>query len=99
MCSGLNPYHLDPRNVIGTAHAHSLLRPTAILVARNNLKPHLTMLRYTIIFLIVALIAAVLGFGGISGVAASIAKVLFVIFLVLFIASLVMGRGRHGPTT
>lgn len=57
------------------------------------------MLRYTIIFLVVALIAAALGFGGISGIAASIAKIMFVIFLVLFIASLVMGRGgRRGPT-
>lgn len=50
------------------------------------------MLRYTAIFLIVAIIAAAFGFGGIAGTAASIAKVLFFIFLVLFLVSLLLGR-------
>jgi uncharacterized membrane protein YtjA (UPF0391 family) len=50
------------------------------------------MLRWTVIFLIVAIIAAVFGFGGIAAGAASIAKILFFIFLVLFIISLIMGR-------
>jgi uncharacterized membrane protein YtjA (UPF0391 family) len=52
------------------------------------------MLRWALIFLVVALIAAVLGFGGIAGDAAWIAKVLFFIFLVVFVISLVLGRGR-----
>lgn len=50
------------------------------------------MLRWTVIFLIIAIVAAVFGFGGIAAGAASIAKVLFFIFLVLFIISLIMGR-------
>ena len=50
------------------------------------------MLRWTIIFLIVAIIAAIFGFGGIAAGAAGIAKILFFIFLVLFVLSLIFGR-------
>lgn len=50
------------------------------------------MLRWTVIFLIVAIIAAIFGFGGIAAGAAGIAKVLFFIFLVLFVLSLIFGR-------
>ena len=46
-----------------------------------------TMLRYTLIFLVVAIIAAVLGFGGIAGTAAWIAKVCFFVFLIFAIVS------------
>jgi uncharacterized membrane protein YtjA (UPF0391 family) len=49
------------------------------------------MLRWSVIFLVVALVAAILGFGGIASAAAGIAKVLFFIFLALFIVSLVLG--------
>ncbi|WP_020470886.1 DUF1328 domain-containing protein [Zavarzinella formosa] len=53
------------------------------------------MLRFAIVFLIVALIAAAMGFGGIAGEAAYFAKILFFVFIVLFVVSLVMGnRGR-----
>jgi len=41
------------------------------------------MLRWAIIFLIIALVAAVLGFGVIAGVSSNIAWILFVVFLVL----------------
>lgn len=55
------------------------------------------MLRWAIIFLVVALVAALLGFGGIAGTAASIAVTLFWVFLaitvVLFLVSL-LGGGR-----
>lgn len=54
--------------------------------------PLVTMLSYTITFLIVALVAAGLGFTGIAGTAAGIAKVCFFIFLLLFIVSLFTGR-------
>jgi len=47
------------------------------------------MLKWTIIFLVVALLAGALGFGALAGTAAAIAKVLFVIFLVLFLVSLI----------
>ncbi len=50
------------------------------------------MLRYALIFLIVAIVAGVLGFGVVEGTAAWIAKVLFVVFLVLFVIGLVSGR-------
>jgi len=54
------------------------------------------MLRWALIFLVVALIAAVLGFGGIAGTAANIAQILFWVFLVgcliVFLLSLFTGR-------
>ncbi len=49
------------------------------------------MLRWSIIFLVVALIAALFGFTNISSGAASIAKILFFIFLVLFCIALIGG--------
>ncbi|GBR36414.1 hypothetical protein AA101099_0350 [Neoasaia chiangmaiensis NBRC 101099] len=52
------------------------------------------LLRWTVVFLILALLAGVLGFGGISADFAYIGKILFFIFLVLLIVSLVLGRGR-----
>ena len=45
------------------------------------------MLRWALIFLVVALIAAVLGFGGIAGSAAGIAKIIFGVFVILLIIS------------
>lgn len=55
------------------------------------------MLRWAVIFLVVALVAAMLGFGGIAGTASSIAMILFWVFLaitvVLFLVSL-LGGGR-----
>ena len=51
-----------------------------------------TMLRWTVIFLIVAIIAAIFGFGGIASGAAYIAKILFFIFIVLFLLSLIFGK-------
>ena len=52
----------------------------------------LIMLRYAVIFLVVALIAAMLGFTTIVGPAMEGAKILFFVFLVLFVVSLIMGR-------
>jgi uncharacterized membrane protein YtjA (UPF0391 family) len=53
------------------------------------------MLRWTVVFLIIALVAGLLGFYSLEGTAMWIAKVLFLVFLILFIVSLVMGR--RGP--
>jgi uncharacterized membrane protein YtjA (UPF0391 family) len=50
------------------------------------------MLRWTLIFLIVALVAGAFGFGGIYAAAEGIARILFFLFIVLFLVSLVMGR-------
>jgi uncharacterized membrane protein YtjA (UPF0391 family) len=55
------------------------------------------MLRYALIFLVVAIIAAVFGFGGIAGDAAWIAKILLVVFLILAAVSLILGR--RGPSS
>lgn len=49
------------------------------------------MLRWSLIFFIVALVAAIFGFTGIAEGAASIAKILFFIFIVLFVGALLLG--------
>jgi len=41
------------------------------------------MLKWAIIFAVIALIAGALGFGGIAGASAGIAKLLFIVFLVI----------------
>ncbi len=50
------------------------------------------MLRWAVIFLVVALVAALLGFGNLAGGAASVAMILFYVFLaitvILFLLSL-----------
>ncbi len=54
------------------------------------------MIRWAIIFLVIALIAAVLGFGGIANFSFEIAKFIAVIAIILFVIALVAGglRGR-----
>lgn len=47
------------------------------------------MLRWAVIFFVVALIAAVFGFTGIAVAAAGMAKLLFFIFLILFVLTLI----------
>lgn len=49
------------------------------------------MLRWALIFFVVAIVAGIMGFAGIMVAAAGIAKLLFYLFLVLFLVSLVMG--------
>jgi uncharacterized membrane protein YtjA (UPF0391 family) len=68
-----------------------------IIYHKRNLLTYKTifMLRWTVIFLVIAIIAAIFGFGGIAAGAASIAKILFFIFLVLFILSLIAGGFRR----
>lgn len=47
------------------------------------------MLRWALIFFVVALIAALLGFTGTAIAAAGIAKILFYLFLVLFLVTMI----------
>ncbi len=54
------------------------------------------MLRWALMFLVIALVAAVLGFGQLEGAAMYAAKIVFLVFLVLFIVSVVTGR-RGAP--
>ena len=49
------------------------------------------MLRWAVVFLIIAIIAGIFGFTGVAEASASIAKILFGIFLVLFIGAVVIG--------
>jgi uncharacterized membrane protein YtjA (UPF0391 family) len=57
------------------------------------------MLRWALIFLIIALVAALFGFTGIAAAAAGIAKLLFFLFLVICLIFFVMGisAGRRVP--
>lgn len=56
------------------------------------------MLRYALVFLVLALIAGVLGFGGVAATSMEFAKILFVVFLVLFLIAAAYGAfHRHGP--
>lgn len=57
------------------------------------------MLRFAVLFFILAIIAAVLGFGGFAGAFASLAVISFYVFCVLLVLSLIAGLffgGEHG---
>ncbi len=49
------------------------------------------MLKWSVIFFIVAIVAAIFGFSGIAEGAASIAQILFFVFLALFIIAILFG--------
>lgn len=55
------------------------------------------MLRWALIFLVVALIAAALGFTGIAGASAGIAQILFWLFVGIFVVMLLASLLRGGP--
>ena len=57
------------------------------------------MLRWAIMFAIIALVAGALGFYGLENTAADIAKFLALLFVVLFVIALVVGRGVVGGPT
>jgi uncharacterized membrane protein YtjA (UPF0391 family) len=67
------------------------------LIGQAVTRKDISMLRWAIIFLVVALVAAVLGFGGIANFSFEIAKFVAVIAIILFVISLVAGglRGRR----
>lgn len=49
------------------------------------------MLRWSLVFLVVAIVAGLLGFTGIAGESMYIAKILFFVFLAVFLVSLIYG--------
>lgn len=49
------------------------------------------MLRWSLVFLVIAIVAGLLGFTSIAGASLSIAKILFFIFIVIFLIMLVAG--------
>jgi uncharacterized membrane protein YtjA (UPF0391 family) len=54
------------------------------------------MLRWAILFLIIALVAGLLGFTSVAGTAYAAGKLVFFVFLVLFVIALIMGRRAPG---
>jgi len=63
---------------------------------RENPARRSNMLRWALIFFVVALLAAVLGFTGIAVAAAGVAKVLFFLFVILFLVTL-LGHVARRP--
>jgi uncharacterized membrane protein YtjA (UPF0391 family) len=57
------------------------------------------MLRWAILFAVIALIAGALGFYGLEATAADIAKFFALVFLILFIVALIVGRSVVGGPT
>jgi uncharacterized membrane protein YtjA (UPF0391 family) len=57
------------------------------------------MLRWALIFLVVALIAAVLGFSGIAAISVEIARLLFLVFIILFVVAVAVHafQGKKPP--
>jgi uncharacterized membrane protein YtjA (UPF0391 family) len=49
------------------------------------------MLKWAVVFLLIAIVAGIFGFTGVEEASASIAKILFGIFMVLFIGAVVIG--------
>jgi uncharacterized membrane protein YtjA (UPF0391 family) len=49
------------------------------------------MLRWAVVFLLIAIVAGIFGFTGVEEASASIAKILFGIFMVLFIGAVAIG--------
>ena len=52
------------------------------------------MLRYALIFLVIALLASAFGMFSLSGVAMEAARILFFVFLVMLVISLIGGQRR-----
>jgi uncharacterized membrane protein YtjA (UPF0391 family) len=55
------------------------------------------MLRWTLLFLVIAIFAGVFGFTGIAGTATDIARTLFFVFLVLLIISAIISAFKGRP--
>lgn len=56
------------------------------------------MLRWSLMFLVIALVGALLGFTTLAGTAMDAARIVFFVFLVLFVISLLVG-GRSPRAT
>lgn len=70
--------------------------PVGRLICLPDRRPKgMKMLRYAVIFLVIALVAALLGFTGIAAGAVEIARILFFVFILLFVASLIVGLIRR----
>jgi uncharacterized membrane protein YtjA (UPF0391 family) len=86
----LSTAEADREGRFGAAEGIDDLIPRRLFCGGSN-----EMLRWALIFLVIALVAALLGFGGLAGAATGIAKILFFIFLVIFVISLIMHLVRR----
>jgi uncharacterized membrane protein YtjA (UPF0391 family) len=71
----------------GAAYSERIVSESYGRSGRPSRRRHV-MLKWALIFAVIALIAGMFGFTGIAAGAAGIAKILFVVFLVLFVAVL-----------
>ena len=55
------------------------------------------MLRWALIFILLAIVAGALGFFALAGVAAMLAKILLIVFVILLLVSLFSGGFRGRP--
>lgn len=55
------------------------------------------MLRWALIFILLAIVAGALGFFALAGVAAMLAKILLIVFVILLLVSLFSGGFRRRP--
>ncbi len=55
----------------------------------------ITMLRFAVVFLVIALVAAVFGFGGFAAGAVEIAKILFFVFVLMAVVTFIVGLVRN----
>jgi uncharacterized membrane protein YtjA (UPF0391 family) len=86
-------YHFGPRNASRVESASHASERSSTWGIDRELGQENAMLKWAIIFAVVAIIAGLLGFSGLAGVASGIAKVLFFLFLVIMLALLVLGFG------
>ena len=54
------------------------------------------MLRWALLFLVIALVAALFGFTSVAGTAYMAGKLIFFVFLILFVLALLTGRRSPG---
>jgi uncharacterized membrane protein YtjA (UPF0391 family) len=91
--TGLSP---RPIGILGSRDVLSARANQKIFPHARRVEQESTMLRYAIIFLVIALLASVFGMFGLSGFAMEAARILFFVFLVLLIISLITGRRSVG---
>jgi uncharacterized membrane protein YtjA (UPF0391 family) len=79
--------------------ADSGIQAGAALSLLGVFNPEVVMLRWALIFLVLAIIAGFMGFGGVAATSAGIAKILFILFIIVFAVTLLMGlaAGRRPP--
>jgi uncharacterized membrane protein YtjA (UPF0391 family) len=78
------------RHKIRSCLKYQVTKEAPLLPIFQNSVNYNIMLRYALIFFVIAIIAGVLGFGGVAGSMAGIAEIFFYIFVVLLVVSVLM---------